>query len=355
MLTTTIAQLLVALGALPSLPTTRRQVCSAAFATLVPCSSAIATVGPSSSMVRVQQRTISEVVREGTLGPMARWPDPMLRKEVAAVPTKQFGPELAAFAEMLVDGMESKAIAASQYGVNAQVIALKGESSPSARGEPFVVVNPRIIERSPESSMVPWREICLVLPPGLEVDLLRDAYVTIEGEDVHGVTSRRTLRGEPARAFQHEYDHLRGVLIIDHASLDELPPYMRAAEQAEHKARQQRAFARGVIAPSPVTPKPEPRRAPPLALSVLAPLMPASAASPMELASPQLPSSMNEGATIRSLYAPVKARNTQLAAALVLPLLAYKAGAVIQKVQLQWYLDATIALAAVALLVYALK
>ena len=51
---------------------------------------------------------------------------------------------------------------------------------------------------------------------------------------------------------------------------------------------------------------------------------------------------MDEGATIRSLYAPVKARNTQLAA-LVLPLLAYKAGAVIQKVQLQWYLDATIA------------
>ena len=127
----------------------------------------------------------------------------MLRKEVAAVPTKQFGPELAAFAEMFVTEW-SQAIAASQYGVNAQVIALKGESSPAQEASP-VVVNPRIIERSPESSMVPWREICLVYRL-LEVDLLRDAYVTIEGEDVHGVTSRRTLHGEPAR-FQHEYDH----------------------------------------------------------------------------------------------------------------------------------------------------
>ena len=43
----------------------------------------------------------------------------------------------------------------------------------------------------------------------------------------------------------------------------------------------------------------------------------------------------------------------QLAAALVLPLLAYKAAAIIQRNQLQWYLDASIALATASLLVYA--
>ena len=43
----------------------------------------------------------------------------------------------------------------------------------------------------------------------------------------------------------------------------------------------------------------------------------------------------------------------QLAAALVLPLLAYKASAIVQRVQLQWYLDATIALATASLIVYA--
>lgn len=43
----------------------------------------------------------------------------------------------------------------------------------------------------------------------------------------------------------------------------------------------------------------------------------------------------------------------QLAAALVLPLLAYKASAIVQRVQLQWYLDASIALATASLIVYA--
>ena len=43
----------------------------------------------------------------------------------------------------------------------------------------------------------------------------------------------------------------------------------------------------------------------------------------------------------------------QLAAALVLPLLAYKASAIVQRVQLQWYLDAAIALATASLIVYA--
>ena len=43
----------------------------------------------------------------------------------------------------------------------------------------------------------------------------------------------------------------------------------------------------------------------------------------------------------------------QLAAAVVLPLLAYKVAAIIQRNQLQWYLDASIALATASLLVYA--
>ena len=43
----------------------------------------------------------------------------------------------------------------------------------------------------------------------------------------------------------------------------------------------------------------------------------------------------------------------QLAAALVLPLLAYKVAAIIRRNQLQWYLDASIALATASLLVYA--
>ena len=58
---------------------------------------------------------------------------------------------------------------------------------------------------------------------------------------------------------------------------------------------------------------------------------------------------------MRTMYASNKVANTQLAAALVLPLVAYKAGALVRNWQLQWYLDATILLAVMALTVYALK
>jgi len=191
---------------------------------------------------------------------MALYPDPILRRRAAAV--EKFGPSLQRFADMLVDGMQSTAIAASQYGVDARIVALRRESSPDDR--PLVLVNPRVLGRSAEVDMVPWREICLVLPPELEIELLRDEWVDVEAEDPSGRTFRRVLRGEPARAFQHELDHLNGVLIIDHAGLEELPPAIRERERSEHAVRQLRAFRRpvevsrlpdpatGVRAPRPV-------------------------------------------------------------------------------------------------------
>lgn len=54
------------------------------------------------------------------------------------------------------------------------------------------------------------------------------------------------LAGEPARAFQHELDHLNGVLIIDHAALDELPAPIREREEPFHDLRQRRAFQRSL-------------------------------------------------------------------------------------------------------------
>ena len=58
------------------------------------------------------------------------------------------------------------------------------------------------------------------------------------------------------------------------------------------------------------------------------------------------------GTAIRALYGGVKAKNTQLAAALILPLLAYKVGAIIQGFKLRWYLDVSIALSVVAFVAY---
>jgi len=128
----------------------------------------------------------------------------------------------------------------------------------SQRGNGVYLVNPRIIRRSPESDMMVWTEQCLVLPPEFRASLLRDAEVTIEYESLDdgdaGLTKQIKLRGELARCAQHEMDHDRGILIVDHVSLDELPsvdgkPLMADIENADgsHPMRMQRAYSREVV------------------------------------------------------------------------------------------------------------
>ena len=120
--------------------------------------------------------------------------------------------------------------------------------------------------------MLVWTEECLVLPPEFRATLLRDAEVTIEyeslelddddGDDnIMGLTKQIRLRGELARCAQHEMDHDRGILIVDHVSLEELllpcvdgggkPRYYNMADienaDGSHSMRMQRAYSRDVV------------------------------------------------------------------------------------------------------------
>jgi peptide deformylase len=119
------------------------------------------------------------------------------------------------------------------------------------------LANPRIIHRSPESDMLVWTEQCLVLPPEFRASLLRDAEVVVEYESLDDVDAGQTkqikLRGELARCAQHEMDHDRGILIVDHVTLDELlsvdgKPIMAEIENRDglHARRMQQAYSREV-------------------------------------------------------------------------------------------------------------
>jgi len=191
----------------------------------------------------VPLRSIEAAAQGDSIGQMGLYPDPLLRR--VGRPVTEFSPAVARVAELLVADMKSNAITALQYGVDARIIVLKGPASPRA-GAPIVFVNPTILQRSAEYAMRPWREVCLVLPPGLEVELLRDDTVEVRAQDVRGVPFSIALSGEAARAFQHELDHLDGILIVDHAALDELPSGIGKLEAPFHKERQRRAFARSV-------------------------------------------------------------------------------------------------------------
>ena len=210
-----------------------------------------------------------------------RYPHPGLRR--TASPVTGFGDDLEVLVDGLVRSMVTDATTPVQYGIDARIIVLRGAAappplnlSPRPAGGPVVFVNPNILARSAEDTMVPWRERCLavgtdaVWPEGeapsaatpgstvpsdsdsggnnnrlLEVDLLRDEVVEVAAQDITGKPIRMALRGEASRAFQHELDHLNGILVIDHAaSLEDLPPVVAFLEEGKHAERQKRAFAR---------------------------------------------------------------------------------------------------------------
>jgi peptide deformylase len=74
------------------------------------------------------------------------------------------------------------------------------------------LVNPVITERG---GTVTGEEGCLSLP-GIFAHVTRSQWVKLEAQDLEGRPVALVARGLRARVFQHEIDHLDGVLFIDH-------------------------------------------------------------------------------------------------------------------------------------------
>jgi peptide deformylase len=196
--------------------------------------------------------TSSEVVASNW--PMARWPDPILRRPASPVPQRFFGSAVLTRACQLLQGTARKekaaGLAAEQCGVDARIIYLDDQGTGRSRYglDPLVMVNPRIVERSLEAEMKVWNERCLVLPPSFTATVLRDAWVEVEYQDPSkGAWRTIRLAGEAARAFQHEYDHDHGILITDHVSFAEMDSDLMARIEADgHTERMRQAYERDV-------------------------------------------------------------------------------------------------------------
>ena len=127
-------------------------------------------------------------------------------------------------------------IAAPQVGINRRVIWVKRLDQGPDR--PFCAyLNARILELS-ESTILDW-EGCLSIPAGFG-KVLRSQSVVIGYEDPEGRAATETVEGFTARIFQHEIDHLEGVLFIDHmdkgASLMPKDEYRKMKAEEETKA-----------------------------------------------------------------------------------------------------------------------
>jgi len=144
--------------------------------------------------------------------------DPRLRKK--SRPIRRFDKKLKQFAHDMVETMRSAdgvGLAAPQVGVNERLIVVEMpeegfEDDPQA-GKLFVVINPEIIRT--RGAKEPGDEGCLSIP-GYIGEVMRYPMVTVKGQDTNGREIRIKAYDFLARIFQHEIDHLNGVLFIDY-------------------------------------------------------------------------------------------------------------------------------------------
>ncbi len=108
---------------------------------------------------------------------------------------------------------EGVGIAAPQVGISKQLIAVQRIDK---EGEPFeFYVNPKIVSFSGDKKT--GREGCLSVP-GMKGLVDRYQEIVIEYNDIEDFTIKSdTIEGFTAVIFQHEIDHLNGILYIDKA------------------------------------------------------------------------------------------------------------------------------------------
>ncbi len=145
------------------------------------------------------------------------FPEPSLRLKAKQV--TKFDYELQTLVDSMFETMRDApgvGLAAPQIGQSLRLVVVEytDDEDENARPKKYVLVNPEIVKRSEE--MVTDIEGCLSLP-GLAGTVERHEAVTIKAKNRFGKTLKIEAEGWLARIFQHEIDHLDGVLYIDRA------------------------------------------------------------------------------------------------------------------------------------------
>jgi peptide deformylase len=157
--------------------------------------------------------------------------DPVLKERSA--PVTVFDRALARFADDLLETMRAAAgvgLAAPQVGVLQRLFAYDVGEDEETGEHPFgVLVNPRIVHSDGEQT---GDEGCLSLP-GLYFELTRAHAVRVAAQDPSGKEVEVAGEGMLARVFQHEIDHLDGVLFIDLLPRGERKKALREWRQRE--------------------------------------------------------------------------------------------------------------------------
>ncbi|MGZ4764865.1 MAG: peptide deformylase [Ilumatobacteraceae bacterium] len=162
--------------------------------------------------------------------------DPVLKTEAAAV--ADINGKIARLVddmyETLYESDSGIALAAPQIGVQKQIFVWNIDD------EQMAMINPQIVESSGEWV---YDEGCLSIP-GLYVELLRPNNVLVRGLTVDGDEIEIEASELMGRMFQHEIDHLHGVLMFDRMTPEQhkeaMKEYRRVQEQPAAEAPKRR-------------------------------------------------------------------------------------------------------------------
>ncbi|MDD3949121.1 MAG: peptide deformylase [Anaerolineaceae bacterium] len=150
------------------------------------------------------------------------FPDPFLR--LKAKPVKKIEKDMQVLIIDMFETMRNEpgvGLAAPQIGQSIRLVVVEyaeepeDENAPTPEPKRYVLVNPEIVKRSEET--VEGMEGCLSVP-GLIGNVERNESVTVKALNRFGKPQKIKANGWMARIFQHEIDHLDGILYIDRAT-----------------------------------------------------------------------------------------------------------------------------------------
>lgn len=158
--------------------------------------------------------------------PIRKYGDPVLKTQAAAV--AEIDGKVARLVDNMFDSLYESdnglALAAPQIGIQKQIVVWDIDD------EPMAIINPQVVESSGEWV---YDEGCLSIP-GLYVEILRPNEVLVRGFTVDGDEVEIEASELMGRMFQHEIDHLNGVLMFDRMEADQ-----RKAALAEYRRLQE--------------------------------------------------------------------------------------------------------------------
>ncbi len=143
---------------------------------------------------------------------IVNYPHPALRWK--SKPIKSITPELRDIVKTMFELMYQArgiGLAANQVALPYRLFVINLTSDPGEKEEEFVFINPEITKRKGTAE---GEEGCLSLPQ-LYGDVKRSEEITVEAYDLNGQLFEITLDDLAARAVQHEYDHIEGVMFTD--------------------------------------------------------------------------------------------------------------------------------------------